>query len=156
MFMLKKNRANLRGAMISNQLSSVRNRFSIFCAAGVLLVELTAAAAGAYARGTTQFEAIPLVRSRQNHLLVRAFINGKAAWLTVDSGAPVSAIASGRRQYFRLKPTTAASNLPARVQINGGFNNVAIARELRIGGLILVDEPMVTVDLGNSSRAARL
>ncbi|HMF47129.1 MAG TPA: hypothetical protein VK603_00705, partial [Candidatus Saccharimonadales bacterium] len=69
-----------------------------------------------------QFEALPLVRSRQNHLLVRAFINGKPAWLTVDSGAPVSAIASHRRDYFRLTPTTAKSNLPARVQINGAFN----------------------------------
>jgi hypothetical protein len=33
---------------------------------------------------------------------------------------------------------------------------VAIARELRIGALTLVDEPLVTVDLGDSSRAARL
>src|SRR5213592_1247189 len=64
-----------------------------------------------------QFEALPLVRSRQNHLLVRAFINGKPAWLGVDSGAPVSAIALNRREYFRLKPTAADSNLPARVQI---------------------------------------
>jgi len=88
-----------------------------------LAIEL-AVAPGAYARVTTQFEALPLVRSRQNHLLVRAFINGRAAWLTVDSGAPVSAIASNRRDYFRLKPTAADSNLPARVQINGGVNNV--------------------------------
>jgi predicted aspartyl protease len=142
--------------MISNHLSLVRKRFSIFYVLGALFIELAAATAGAYARGTTQFEAIPLVRSRQNHLLVRAFINGKAAWLTVDSGAPVSAIALNRREYFRLKPTTVESNLPARVQINGAFNNVAIARELRIGGLALVDQPVVTVDLGYSSRAARL
>src|SRR5437660_391339 len=72
------------------------------------------------------------------------------------TGAPVSAIALHRRDYFRLKPTTAESKLPARVQINGAFNNVAIARELRIGGLRLIDEPVVTVDLANSSRAARL
>jgi len=86
---------------------------------------------------------------------LRAFINGRPAWLTVDSGAPVSAIALDRREYFRLKPTTAESKLPARVQINGAFNNVAIARELRIGGLTLVDEPVVTVDLGYSARASR-
>jgi predicted aspartyl protease len=141
--------------MISNHQSSVRKCCSVFCAVVALAIEL-AVAPGAYARVTTQFEALPLVRSRQNHLLVRAFINGRAAWLTVDSGAPVSAIASNRRDYFRLKPTAADSSLPARVQINGGFNNVAIARELRIGALILVDEPMVTVDLGGSSRAARL
>ena len=133
----------------------MRRFLSIACAAVALVVELAAVPQGAYARATTQFEALPLVRSRQNHLLVRAFINGKPAWLTVDSGAPVSAIALDRREYFRLKPTTAESKLPARVQINGAFNSVAIARELRIGALTLVDEPVVTVDLGDSARAAR-
>jgi predicted aspartyl protease len=140
---------------ISNHLCFVRKFVSISCAALAVIVELAAAPRGAYARATPQFEALPLVRSRQNHLLVRAFINGKPAWLTVDSGAPVSAIALNRREYFRLKPTTVESKLPARVQINGAFNRVAIARELRIGGLTLVDEPVVTVDLGYSARAAR-
>ncbi len=142
--------------MISNHLASVRKFLSIWCAVVTLVVGLIAAPRIVYARQTTQFEALPLVRSRQNHLLVRAFINGKPAWLTVDSGAPVSAIALHRRDYFRLKPTTSESKLPARVQINGAFNNVAIARELRIGGLMLIDEPVVTVDLAYSSRAARL
>ncbi len=144
-----------RPVPISNHLSFVRKFLAIFCAALALIVELAAAPRGAYARTTAQFEALPLVRSRQNHLLVRAFINGKPAWLTVDSGAPVSAIALNRREYFRLKPTTVESKLPARVQINGAFNSVAIARELRIGALTLVDEPVVTVDLGYSARAAR-
>ncbi len=144
-----------RPVPISNHLSFVRKFLAIFCAALALIVELAAAPRGAYARATAQFEALPLVRSRQNHLLVRAFINGKPAWLTVDSGAPVSAIALNRREYFRLKPTTAESKLPARVQINGAFNSVAIARELRIGALTLIDEPVVTVDLGYSARAAR-
>ena len=133
----------------------MRKFLAIFCAALALIVELAAAPRGAYARATAQFEALPLVRSGQNHLLVRAFINGKPAWLTVDSGAPVSAIALNRREYFRLKPTTTESKLPARVQINGAFNSVAIARELRIGALTLIDEPVVTVDFGYSARAAR-
>jgi predicted aspartyl protease len=133
----------------------MRKWLSISCAALALIVELAGAPRSANARATPRFEALPLVRSLQNHLLVRAFINGKPAWLTVDSGAPVSAIALNRREYFRLKPTSAESKLPARVQINGAFNNVAIAREFRIGGLTLVDEPVVTVDLGYSARAAR-
>src|SRR5438093_7931860 len=103
-----------------------------------------------------QFEALPLIRSRQNHLLVRAYINGRPAWLGVDSGAPVSAIALHRREHFRLTPISAKSTLPARIQINGAFNNVAIARELRLGSLSLVDEPVVAVDLGGSTRAAKL
>jgi Aspartyl protease len=121
-----------------------------------LVAELTAMPQVAYARPDAHFVALPLVRSRQNHLMVRAFINGREAWLTIDSGAPVSAIALNRRNYFQLKPITAKSNLPSRVQINGAFNNVVVARELRLGGLTLIDEPMVTVDLGNSARAARL
>lgn len=134
--------------------SLMRKCLSISCAALALIVELAGAPRSADARATPRFEALPLVRSLQNHLLVRAFINGRPAWLTVDSGAPVSAIALNRREYFRLKPTTTESKLPARVQINGAFNNVAIAREFRIGGLTLVDEPVVTVDLGYSARAA--
>src|SRR6476660_1024927 len=110
MFTRRREPCNLRRAMISNHQSSVRKCCSVFCAVVALGIEL-GVAPGAYARVTTQFEALPLVRSRQNHLLVRAFINGRAAWLTVDSGAPVSAIASNRRQYFRLNPITAKSSL---------------------------------------------
>jgi predicted aspartyl protease len=102
-----------------------------------------------------QFEALPLVRSRQNHLLVHALINGKSAWLGVDTGAPVSAIALNRRQHFGLTGV-AGSKLPARLQINGAFNNVAIARRFRLGALSLVDEPVVVVDLSGSSRVAQV
>ena len=142
--------------MTSNHLLRARRLLWICCAALALVIELAVTPHAAFARPTPQYEALPLVRSQQNHLLLRAFINGRPAWLTVDSGAPVSAIALNRRKYFRLKPITARSSLPARVQINGAFNNVAIARELRIGGLTLVDEPVVTVDLGGSARAARM
>src|SRR5216117_2302969 len=127
-----------RPVPISNHLSFVRKFLSISCAALAVIVELAVAPQGAYARATPQFEALPLVRSRQNHLLVRAFINGKPAWLGVDSGAPVSAIGLDRREHFRLRPITAKSNLPARIQINGALTNVAIARELRLGALSLV------------------
>jgi len=102
-----------------------------------------------------RFEALPLTRSRQNHLLVRAYINGKPALLGVDSGAPISAISLKRRAHFGLTGIPASSTLPARLQINGAFNNVAIARNFRIGALNLVDEPVVVVDLSGSGRASR-
>ena len=107
-------------------------------------------------KASPQFEALPLVRSRQNHLLVRAVINGKEAWLGVDSGAPVSAIAVNRRQHYKLTGIPTSSQLPPRLQINGGFNNVAIVHKFRLGGLELEDEPVVTIDLGGSTRAAKL
>jgi predicted aspartyl protease len=142
--------------MFSGPSSSAGKFLSILCVGVALAAELSAAQQqAATSRTTAHFEALPLMRSRQNHLLVRAYINGKPAWLGVDSGAPVSAIAVHRREYFRLTPIAAKSNLPTQVQINGAFSNVAIAREFRLGALTLVDEPIVTIDLGNTTRLAR-
>jgi predicted aspartyl protease len=103
-----------------------------------------------------QFEALPLLRSRQNHLLVRAVINGREAWLVVDSGSPLSAIALNRRQHFRLTGIPTNSDLPKQVLINGAMNNLAVAHHFRLGGLDLLDEPVVALDLGSTRRAARL
>ncbi|MFN2508240.1 MAG: aspartyl protease family protein [Chthoniobacterales bacterium] len=103
-----------------------------------------------------QFEALPLERSRQNHLLLRASINGKPALLGVDSGAPVSAISLQRARYFGMTPAPAGSEIPTRLKINGRFNAVVIARSLRLGSFNLVDEPMVALDLGSSSQAAKM
>ncbi len=113
-------------------------------------------ASAATALRSLQFQALPLERSRQNHLLLRAFINGKPALLGVDTGAPVSAIALDRLAHFGLHPAPGNSEIPARLQINGAFNGVAIARTLQLGALTLIDEPMVAVDLGSSTRAAKL
>ncbi len=112
--------------------------------------------AGATAPRALQFEALPLERSRQNHLLLRAFINGKPALLAVDTGAPVSAIATGRVAYYGLTPARDGSEIPTRLIINGKYNGVAIAHSLRLGALNLIDEPMVAIDLATSSRAAKL
>ncbi|MCA1657932.1 MAG: aspartyl protease family protein [Verrucomicrobiaceae bacterium] len=106
--------------------------------------------------GGAGFIALPLQRSRQNHLLLRTFINGKPALLGVDTGAPVSAIAQARRGYFGLKPIPPDRGIPARVQINGAFSSVVAAKSLRIGALVLVDEPLVAIDLSSSARAAKL
>ncbi|MEY2585186.1 MAG: hypothetical protein QOD80_1212 [Verrucomicrobiota bacterium] len=115
----------------------------------------TAVPARAAFVGGLQYEVLPLIRSSQNHLLVRAEINGKPAVLGVDTGAPVSAIALNRRAYFGLAPITGKSDIPARLSINGAFNSVAIARNLRLGALNLVDEPMVLVDLGGLRRSSK-
>lgn len=120
--------------------------------AGLVVAATPAAAASA---GALQYEVLPLIRSSQNHLLVRAEINGKPALLGVDTGAPVSAIALNRRAHFGLAPITGKSDIPARLSINGAFNSVAIARNLRLGALNLVDEPMVLVDLGGLRRSTK-
>jgi predicted aspartyl protease len=136
-------------------LSLVRSNFAaLLTAAGTLFLALTPSSRAATA-GALQYEALPLTRSAQNHLLVRAVINGKPALLGVDTGAPVSAIALSRRAYFGMAPITGKSALPSRLSINGAFNAVAIAHNLRLGALNLVDEPMVMVDLGGLRRSSK-
>jgi predicted aspartyl protease len=93
-----------------------------------------------------QYEALPLERSSQNHLLVRAEINGKPAVLLVDTGAPLSAVAIDRAAHFGMDPVSAKSRIPSRLNINGAFNAMSLARSLRLGALNLVDEAMVLID----------
>src|SRR5216110_2562582 len=158
-FRIASKRAIFAPMSAANLVPSARRTVSIFLAGLLLASPVFGATRPANEERRSklpQFEALPLIRSRQNHLLVRAYINGRPAWLGVDSGAPVSAIALHRREHFRLTPISAKSTLPVRIQINGAFNNVAIARELRLGALSLVDEPVVTVNLGNSSAVARI
>ncbi len=115
---------------------------------GAALCLPTLASARPLQSGSLQYVALPLIRSSQNHLLVRAEINGKPALLGVDSGAPVSAVALNRRAHYGMVPVGTKSGLPSRLSINGAFNAVGLARNLRLGALNLVDEPMVLVDLG--------
>ena len=130
-------------------------KIAAFIAAALALSVPIATPSRAATAGALQYEALPLIRSAQNHLLVRAEINGKPALLGVDTGAPVSAIALSRRAYFGMAPITGKSALPTRLSINGAFNSVAIARNLRLGALNLVDEPMVLVDLGGMRRSGK-
>ncbi|MEP6810780.1 MAG: aspartyl protease family protein [Chthoniobacterales bacterium] len=102
-----------------------------------------------------QFQMLPLLRSRQDHLLVRATINGKPALLCVDTGTPFSAIAINRVAYFGLTQIRPGSDLPMRLRVNDSFNALTIARSLQLGSLNLIDEPMVALDLEGSSRAAK-
>lgn len=138
-------------------LSFVRKNLAALLAAVFLALPVTAAPKPRppVQSGALQYEALPLIRSAQNHLLVRAEINGKPALLGVDSGAPVSAIAINRRAYFGMAPISARSSIPSRLSINGAFNPVAIARNLRLGALNLVDEPMVMVDLGGLKHSSK-
>lgn len=144
--------------MFIHQCSSPsRKNLAALLAAAVLALPAAAAAQSRppSTSGALQYEALPLIRSAQNHLLVRAEINGKPALLGVDSGAPVSAIALNRRAYFGMAPISGKSSLPSRLSINGAFNSVAIAHNLRLGALNLVDEPMVMVDLGGMRHSSK-
>lgn len=140
-------------------LGGVRVTLSILCGTSALVPLISSGApsrsAPASIHQDSQFEALPLVRSRQNHLLVHAFINDKPALLIVDSGSPGTVIASKRRSYYGVHGVSEDSKYPARVRVNGSFNTLVMARTLRLGGLTVGDVPAVSADLSGPRRAAR-
>ncbi|HLW35900.1 MAG TPA: aspartyl protease family protein [Chthoniobacterales bacterium] len=102
-----------------------------------------------------QFEALPLVRSAQNHLLVHAYINNKPALLIVDSGSPGTVIASKRRKHFGVSEVPVDSKYPSRVRVNGSYNALVMAHTLRLGGLTVGEVPAISADLSGARRAAQ-
>src|SRR5205814_2064681 len=153
----KDNRSRPGASVLFSALVSSRLRISLVRTnfAALLVCLAIAPATRAATAGALQYEALPLIRSSQNHLLVRAEVNGKSALLGVDTGAPVSAIALNRREHFGLAPITGKSDLPSKLSINGAFNSVAVAKNVRLGNLNLVDEPLVLVDLGGLRRSSK-
>jgi predicted aspartyl protease len=125
---------------------SRKNRAALLVALVVGLPALAMAKKPPARDEAPQYEALPLMRSSQNHLLVRAEINGKPAILLVDTGAPLSAVAIDRATHFGMNPVSAKSKIPSKLNINGAFNAMSIARGLRLGALNLVDEAMVLID----------
>jgi predicted aspartyl protease len=132
---------------------------SILCAASASFPLLSDGAAPRPASSAlhqdSQFEALPLVRSQQNHLLVRAWINEKPALLIVDSGSPGTVIASKRRSHFGVTQVPTDSKYPSRVRVNGGYSTLVMAHRLRLGGLNIADVPAISADLSGARRAAR-
>ena len=95
------------------------------------------------------------MRSRQNHLLVHAWINDKPALLIVDSGSPGTVISSRRRSHFGVTGVSPDSKYPARVRVNGSYNRVLMAHSLRLGGLTVGELPAISADLGGPRGVAR-
>jgi hypothetical protein len=64
-------------------------------------------------------------------------------------------ISSRRRAHFGLTNAPARFNWPKRVQVNGSFSNLVVAKNLRLGGLNVVDVPVVLADMSGTDQASR-
>jgi predicted aspartyl protease len=141
--------------------STLRKIVAALLATGFLALPAVAAPArqGPSKPESLLYEALPLVHSSQNHLLIEVEINGKPATLVVDSGAPISAVSTDRAEHFGLTPlppkSATKSTMPYQLNINGAFNAVSIARNLRLGVLNLVDEPMILIKVAEPRGARR-
>src|SRR5438105_4456147 len=115
-------RAIVRPVFTGIALFFTRKNLTALLVALVAALPLLALARAPARPETPQYEALPLERSSQNRLLVRAEINGKPARLLVDTGSPLSVVAVDRAAHFKMYPVSAKSGILSRLNVNGAFN----------------------------------
>jgi len=134
----------------------LRGRITAVAGAIILLLDgAVSSLSGAPAAGL-QYEVLPLFRSDHNHLLVRTEINDKPATLVVDTGAPISAVSLDRAKHFGLTRVNPKSDTPAELNINGALSRLSIAKNIRLGAINLVDEPMVLISVPEHQGSGKL
>ena len=104
--------------------------------------------------GTIPFEIIPVGPKKNNSVLIHlrnTSINGIEANVTFDTGAGVNIISDSLARKYNLIPLEASSTV-AGVGIQDG--NYAIAKELRIGDMIVTDVPFYVIDITTNNERA--
>lgn len=94
--------------------------------------------------GTIPFEIVPVGPEKNNSVLMHlrdSYINGVEADITFDTGAGVNIISESLVHKYNLTPLE-ASNTVGGVGIQNG--NYAIAKELKIGDMIVTDVPFMS------------
>ena len=104
--------------------------------------------------GTIPFEVVPIGPQEYNSLLMHlrnTSINGIEADVTFDTGTGVNIISDSLARKYNLIPLEASSTV-AGVGIQDG--NYAIAKELRIGDMIVTDVPFYVIDITTNNERA--
>lgn len=104
--------------------------------------------------GTIPFEVVPIGPQEYNSLLMHlrsTSINGIEADVTFDTGAGVNIISDSLARKYNLIPLEASSTV-AGVGIQDG--NYAIAKEIRIGDMIVTDVPFYVIDITTNNERA--
>lgn len=104
--------------------------------------------------GTIPFEIVPVGPEKNNSVLIHlrdSYINGVEADITFDTGAGVNIISKSLALKYNLIPLEASSTVGG-VGIQNG--NYAIAKELKIGDMIITDVPFYVINITTNNEEA--
>ena len=104
--------------------------------------------------GTIPFEIVPVGPEKNNSVLMHlrdSYINGVEADITFDTGAGVNIITESLALKYNLIPLEASSTVGG-VGIQNG--NYAIAKELKIGDMIVTDVPFYVINITTHNEEA--
>ncbi|MBQ8360851.1 MAG: retroviral-like aspartic protease family protein [Bacteroidaceae bacterium] len=149
--------------MLSSTLGSVRTHLDSATIAGVQQYINQCEALSGYnpykvtfenSSGTVPFEVVPVGPQKSNSVLMHlrnTSINGVEADVTFDTGAGVNVISDSLAFKYNLIPLEASSTLGGFGIQNGGY---AIAKELKIGDIIVTDVPFYVVSMTTHNEEA--
>lgn len=104
--------------------------------------------------GTIPFEIVPVGPEKNNSVLmhlINTSINGIDADVTFDTGAGVNIISDSLALKYNLIPLEASSTVGGVGLQNG---NYAIAKELKIGDIIVTDVPFYVINITTNNEEA--
>ncbi len=104
--------------------------------------------------GTIPFEIVPVGPEKNNSVLIHlrdSYINGVEADITFDTGAGVNIISKSLALKYNLISLEASSTVGG-VGIQNG--NYAIAKELKIGDMIITDVPFYVINITTNNEEA--
>jgi len=93
------------------------------------------------------YTTLPLLRGKENQLLLRLPANGRAATIALDTGSPVTCVDESKSKLFNLKPSSTENSPPMGITVNGIRHRVATIPLLLFGNLQVRDIPVVLIDL---------
>ena len=150
--------------MLSSILSSIRTHLDSATIAGIQQYINQYEALSEYnpykitfenSSGTVPFEIVPLDSQKNKSVLIhlrKTSINGIDADVTFDTGAGVNIISESLALKYNLIPLDASTTVGGFAGIQNG--SYAIAKELKIGDMIVADVPFYVINISTNNDEA--
>ena len=94
---------------------------------------------------------IPLTRSDDNKLLLRAKVPGGYAYMVLDTGAPIACVDKSKNSLFHFEPSPKGA--PEFVIMNGERDRLAVIPQMEMGGVTAKNVPVALADISSVNPA---
>lgn len=113
------------------------------------LLFASAASAAPTNPALSDYATLPLLRGKQNQLMLRMAAPGGSAYVVLDTGSPITCVDEAKSKLFQLVASSKQNAAPVSVIVNGERHRVAIAPSMKFGNAVEIQNlPVVMVDLG--------
>ena len=124
-------------------------RTAAACLALVFLLPAPFSRAAEFNPAGSEYTSLPLIRGKQNQLLLHLPVDGSKPYIVLDTGSPITCVDESKSQMFKLVSSSTNGSSPMSVMVNGVRHRIAIAPKLDFGPVEVQNLPVVLIDLGS-------